>query len=109
MIDKTQLMKGMLEGCILKIIEKNTTYGYEIIEILKQRGMKEISEGSIYPILLRLEKQKIIVSEFRPSPLGPKRKYYLITDEGRKYLTQFYEQWSNANRVVSVLFEEDKK
>lgn len=106
MIDKTQLMKGLLEGCILKIIESNTTYGYEIIEMLKQSGMKDVSEGSIYPILLRLEKQKHVVSEFRPSPLGPKRKYYLITEEGRAYLTQFYEQWSNANKIVSVLFKE---
>lgn len=109
MIDKTQLMKGMLEGCILKIIEQNTTYGYEIIEILKQNGMNDVSEGSIYPILLRLEKQKNIISEFRPSPLGPKRKYYLITEEGKKYLEQFYEQWSNANKIVSMLFEEGIK
>lgn len=107
MFDKTQLMKGMLEGCILKIIDNNTTYGYEILEILREKGIKDISEGSIYPILLRLEKQKNIVSKLRPSPLGPKRKYYTITMEGKKYLEQFYEHWKSVKDMVSVFFEED--
>lgn len=107
MFDKTQLMKGILEGCILKIISRNTTYGYEILETLRKIGIDDISEGSIYPILLRLERQQNIVSEFRPSPLGPRRKYYTITKEGNTYLTQFYENWESINKVTSLLFEED--
>ena len=53
MYERTQLMKGVLEGCVLKIISENTTYGYEIIETLRHIGIEDVNEGSIYPILLR--------------------------------------------------------
>ena len=54
----TQMLKGTLEGCILKVISKNETYGYEISEALKDYGFSNISEGTIYPLLLRLEKNQ---------------------------------------------------
>lgn len=56
MNDKSQLLRGTLEGCILKIINDKETYGYEIAENLKLYGFKDISEGTIYPLLIRLEK-----------------------------------------------------
>ena len=58
--DRSQLMRGTLEGCILKIISEKTTYGYEIMISLKNKGFEDISEGTIYPLLMRLEKQGII-------------------------------------------------
>lgn len=106
MFDKTQLMRGNLEGCMLKIIEQKMTYGYEIIEDLKAIGMEDVSEGSIYPILLRLEKQHYITSEFKASPYGPKRKYYAITMEGKQYLKEFYQCWKQIYHSVHTLFEE---
>ena len=87
--DRSQLMRGTLEGCILKIISKKTTYGYEIMMSLKNKGFEDISEGTIYPLLMRLEKQGSISAELLPSPLGPKRKYYTITESGRNYLKSF--------------------
>jgi len=104
--DRSQLMRGTLEGCILKIISSNTTYGYEILLSLKQRGFRDISEGTIYPILLRLEKQGSIVSKLLPSPLGPKRKYYSITDAGRQYLHTFEEAWREISSSVNGIFSE---
>lgn len=77
--DRSQLMRGTLEGCILKIISEKTTYGYEIMVSLKNKGFEDISEGTIYPLLMRLEKQGSIKSELLPSPLGPKRKYFTVT------------------------------
>ena len=56
MYDKTQLMRGSLEGCILKIIEQHMTYGYEILMNMKEAGWIDVTEGTLYPILLRLEK-----------------------------------------------------
>ncbi len=100
MFDKSQLMRGTLEGCILKIISQKTTYGYEILEYLKSNGFDDIAEGTIYPILLRLEKQKSIKSQLLPSPLGPKRKYFSITQEGLLYLASFEACWKNV--CVSV-------
>lgn len=99
--DKSQLMKGTLEGCILKIISLRTTYGYEIMEHLKKMGFEELSEGTIYPLLLRLEKQGGICSTLLPSPLGPKRKYFTITPSGREYLKSFEECWDKLCRSVN--------
>ena len=107
--DKSQLMRGTLEGCILKIISEKTTYGYEILLSLKIRGFSDISEGTIYPLLLRLEKQGSISSKLLPSPLGPKRKYYSITEDGLKYLESFINTWLDISRSVAeiVIREED--
>ena len=101
--DKSQLMRGTLEGCILKIISEKTTYGYEILLSLKTQGFSDISEGTIYPLLLRLEKQGSIVSKLLPSPLGPKRKYYSITDDGQKYLASFITTWTQISASVAVI------
>lgn len=106
--DKAQLMHGTLEGCILKIISQQTTYGYEILEYLKQIGFQDMAEGTIYPLLLRLEKQGSIRAELRPSPLGPKRKYFSITPEGKAYLAGFEASWQQMSRAVSLLMEETK-
>lgn len=101
--DRSQLMRGTLEGCILKIISRKTTYGYEILLSLKQHGFTDISEGTIYPLLLRLEKQGSICSELLPSPLGPKRKYYTVTKSGRDYLHSFETSWEAIVKTVSVI------
>ena len=63
----TQMLKGTLEGCILGIIRKRETYGYEISEALGQYGFGKITEGTIYPILLRLEKNGMIRATYRRS------------------------------------------
>ena len=104
LFDKSQLMRGTLEGCILKIISEKTTYGYEILLSLKQHGFTDISEGTIYPLLLRLEKQGSICSELLPSPLGPKRKYYTVTALGMEYLTSFEASWQAIVGSVNVIF-----
>ena len=108
--DRSQLMRGTLEGCILRIISVQTTYGYEIMEHLKKNGFEEISEGTIYPLLLRLEKQGSITSSLLPSPLGPKRKYFTITESGKRYLESFTRCWNRVYRAVNklVLTEENK-
>jgi len=74
--NSTQILKGLLEGCILKIVSSHETYGYKICERLTVYGFQEISEGSVYPILIRLEKKKLLYSKMINSPLGPMRKYY---------------------------------
>ncbi|MBU3210298.1 PadR family transcriptional regulator [Clostridium algidicarnis] len=103
MNDKSQLMRGTIEGCILQIINIKTTYGYEIIEQLQQYGFKEIKEGTIYPLLLRLEKKNLINSEFRPSPLGPSRKYYSLTKDGILTLKEFCKNWNEISQSVNTI------
>ena len=64
MYDKSQLMRGTLEGCILKFLSEETTYGYELVERLEQNGFQDIKEGTIYPLLVRLEKRGSSVPNF---------------------------------------------
>lgn len=102
--DRSQLMRGTLEGCILKVISSKTTYGYEILEYLKGHGFSEIAEGTLYPLLLRLEKQGNVRSELLPSPLGPRRKYFSITEKGKTYLSEFERCWKEvAENVGRIL------
>ena len=103
MYDKSQLMRGTLEGCILKFLSEETTYGYELVERLEQNGFQDIKEGTIYPLLVRLEKKGIIRSEFRPSPLGPSRKYYSLTPDGFEYLQEFTENWKQIEASVNQI------
>ncbi|MFR9063846.1 MAG: PadR family transcriptional regulator [[Clostridium] scindens] len=57
MYDKSQLMRGTLEGCILKILSDQTTYGYEIVANLQDYGFEDVKEGTIYPLLVRLKRK----------------------------------------------------
>ncbi|MDF3002401.1 MAG: putative transcriptional regulator [Bacillota bacterium] len=109
MFDKSQLMRGTLEGCILKIINLEVTYGYEIMEKLKNYGFEDIQEGTIYPLLVRLEKKGLIFAEFRPSPLGPSRKYYFITKDGIETLSSFEAYWNSLSNTVKKIISLEGK
>jgi PadR family transcriptional regulator, regulatory protein PadR len=101
----TQLMKGILEGCVLGILSKEETYGYKIVEIFVKSGF-EVNEATVYPILLRLQGQGYLQIEKRPSQLGPDRKYYSLTLLGKKYLQSFESTWQmikvNVDKVLEV-------
>lgn len=107
-MEKSQLMKGILEGCILKIIDQSETYGYEIAANLQKNGFTDIKEGTLYPLLLRLEKKNLITATYKPSPLGPSRKYYTLTLEGQEYLKSFYQNWTEISVSVCNIFKEVK-
>ena len=83
---RTQMRKGLLDACILSIIQSQPVYGYELSKKLNDFQFAEVSEGTIYPILLRLLNKEFIYSEVKPSEQGPKRKYYFITEKGKEEL-----------------------
>ena len=89
------MRKVTLEGCILGILSQKETYGYDISSQLAAYGFGTIPEGTIYPLLLRLEKNGLVSAAFRPSELGPKRKYYSLTPAGEAELQPFI-QTNNA-------------
>lgn len=101
MFDKSQLLKGTLEGCILQIVSAETTYGYEIVVRLAEAGFEGVREGTVYPLLMRLEKKGLLFAEFRPSPLGPSRKYFSLTPEGEQTLKEFYDAWAEISAAVA--------
>lgn len=97
-----QMMKGLLDGAILGLIAHGETYGYEILEKLNAYDFPEISDGSIYPVLLRLNRQGYVITEKRKSDSGgPQRKYYTISETGRKALAEFDEKWRILNRGMN--------
>ena len=81
MFDQAQLRKGTLEGCILKIIDREPTYGYAIATTLRDCGFADLTEGTLYPLLLRLERKGLIAAEYRAGSGGPSRKYYRLTPD----------------------------
>ncbi|MGG7176868.1 PadR family transcriptional regulator [Clostridium paraputrificum] len=104
MATSSQLLKGLMDGVILKVISKEETYGYEIYEKLQSLGFEDFAEGSLYPLLLRLEKKKLIKGTKRPSEFGPDRKYYSLTSEGLNEMNSFKDVWDKINTAVVSLW-----
>lgn len=90
--------------CLLSIIDEEASYGYEMVSKLRERGLDLASEGSIYPLLSRLQKQGVIQGYLVQSSEGPARKYYRMSDRGRDLLQQWRADWSEfRNSVDAVL------
>lgn len=104
----TELLKGVLEGCILEIINREPTYGYEITKQLNTLGFSDVVEGTVYTILLRLEKEKLIEFERIPSNMGPSRKFYRLNEAGAAELKNFWNKWDFIVSKVNQLKEENK-
>ncbi len=102
-MEDTQLMKGILEGCVLAVISSGETYGYEILQSLSTYGFQNLGEGTMYPVLTRLEKKEYISCRRAKSPLGPIRKYYSITEEGEEYLRNFKENYERITKCANEI------
>ncbi len=102
----TEMLKGVLEGCVLEILSRREAYGYEITRQLNERGFVEVVEGTVYTILLRLEKNRLVTIEKRPSELGPPRKFYSLTPAGQQELRRFWEKWDFVAARLRELREE---
>ena len=108
MVIPSQMLKGTLEGCILAVIGRKETYGYEISQQLEYYGFGKIAEGTIYPLLLRLEKNGLAEAAYRQSEVGPKRKYYRLTAAGERELASFVQNYRALSRAVDNLLQETK-
>ncbi|WP_047980227.1 PadR family transcriptional regulator [Ornithinibacillus contaminans] len=89
----TEMLKGVLEGCVLEIISRGETYGYEITQHLRELGFTDVVEGTVYTITMRLEKNKLVEIEKKRSTVGPPRKFYTLNEEGQKQLEMFWSKW----------------
>jgi PadR family transcriptional regulator PadR len=100
----TQMLKGILEGCLLAIIKEGEVYGYELAEKLGGYGFDSLSEGTIYPLLIRMQKEKLVITTLKKSTAGPRRKYYSLSEKGESELEVFIDRWSklssNVNKIV---------
>ena len=104
----TEMLKGVLEGCVLEIISRGQTYGYEITRRLNALGFTEVVDGTVYTILIRLEKNKLVDVVKKPSEKGPPRNFFTLNDTGRKYLEQFWHKWEYVSSKINDLKEENE-
>jgi PadR family transcriptional regulator, regulatory protein PadR len=91
--------------CLLSLIEEESTYGYEMVNTLRERGLDLVSEGSIYPLLSRLQKQGIIEGYLVQSPAGPARKYYRMSKDGRETLDLWRQEWRDFATAVDAVLD----
>lgn len=103
---KTQLLKGVLEGCVLKVISEKEIYGYELVQALQAKGFTTVVGGTIYPLLQKLEKNNLIAGTVKPSSDGPDRKYFKLTAAGVTALMDFENEWGTLVKTVANLWEE---
>lgn len=101
----TELLKGVLEGCVLDIISREETYGYEITRKLNALGFSDVVDGTVYTILVRLEKNKLVDIEKKPSDMGPPRKFFKLNEAGRNELNNFWERWTFVSTKMNELKE----
>ena len=101
----TEMLKGVLEGSILEIISHEEIYGYEITRRLNALGFSDVVDGTVYTILVRLEKNKLVDIEKKPSDLGPPRKFFALNDAGREELRKFWEKWEFLSSRMDELKE----
>ena len=103
--DLTEMLKGVLEGCVLEIISRKKTYGYEITRRLNALGFTDVVDGTVYTILVRLEKNKLVEIEKSPSEMGPPRKFFTLNEAGRKELQRFWDKWEFVSSRIDELKE----
>lgn len=98
------MRKGMLEFCTLLIIEKDKAYASKIITQLKLADLL-IVEGTLYPLLSRLKSQGLLEYSWEESKSGPPRKYYELTDEGKKTLENLKKIWKELIQSINSLIK----
>jgi PadR family transcriptional regulator, regulatory protein PadR len=99
-----QFKKGVLELLVLVLLNKQDRYGYELVQ--KISDQIEISEGSVYPLLRRLAAEEYFTTYLQESSEGPSRKYYKLTEKGRKYLHELIAEWNEFSNGVNQLIKE---
>lgn len=102
-----QFKKGVLELCVLSMLERQVCYGYELVnEISKSIS---ISEGTIYPLLRRLKSEELVTTYLQESQEGPPRKYYKLTESGRKKEEELKKEWFTFVKNVNNFLKGSEK
>jgi PadR family transcriptional regulator PadR len=112
MAEKTsdrELKRGTLEMVLLKLLSERQMYGYELVSTLEERGGEEfqIKEGTLYPVLYRLENAGFIESRWETLERGVPRKYYRLTDQGKYQLAHLVKEWQDFFTVINRILESE--
>ncbi|MES2240040.1 MAG: PadR family transcriptional regulator [Bacteroidota bacterium] len=99
---KAQMRKGVLEFCILSVLQQKDAYTSEILETLKNAKLLVV-EGTIYPLLTRLKNDGLLTYRWEESTSGPPRKYYGLTETGQIFLTELNGTWTELSNAVNLI------
>ena len=100
---RTRLLRGGLDLCLLAVLSDGPAYGYEMTKRLRARGLSVVGEGSIYPLLGRLEREGLVETYRAASEGGPPRKYYRPSSEGLRALTAGVAEWRAARNAIDAV------
>ena len=107
---RTQMFKGVAELALLSVVDEDTEYGLKILEVLREKAGLDIAEGTLYPLLYRLEKQGSIRSEWHLlDEASHPRKYYAITLQGKAELRAYVEDWQSMTAGFNRFLNRGKK
>jgi PadR family transcriptional regulator PadR len=105
---KAQMRKGILEFCILSILDKKEAYPSEILDTLKEAKLIVV-EGTLYPLLTRLKNSELLTYRWEESRSGPPRKYYTLTKMGKTFLEELDGTWNELNSAVNQITQNTSK
>ena len=101
----TQLRKGLLELCIVRLLSQGEMYGYDLVKRLSRVRGVVVTEGTVYPLLSRLRRAGLVATRLEESSSGPARKYYALTERGRQAASLMQSYWKDLVKEVAVLLE----
>jgi PadR family transcriptional regulator PadR len=102
---ESQLRRGVVELAVLACIGRAETYGYRVVEQLRQLAGLEFTESTVYPVLTRLARDRLLAVRTEPSPAGPPRRYYRLTALGQRRLHELNQRWHNLTHSLSQLLD----
>lgn len=106
----SELLKGTLSLLILSLLSRKPMYGYEIVKTVREStdGLLQWKEGSLYPNLHKLARDKLIQGEWAGEPGSRRRRYYALTDAGRAALSEKTESWALLSRAVNQVLNKEE-
>jgi PadR family transcriptional regulator PadR len=104
-MDTTQVLKGVLDTAVLALLARGNTYGYDLVRHLREVGLEEVGDASVYGTLHRLFSGGYLTSEIVPSEEGPARKYYGLNQLGRDLLARSAKTWNHLSGVMDHLLK----
>ncbi|MBY8875774.1 PadR family transcriptional regulator [Micromonospora sp. PLK6-60] len=99
---QAQLLRGCLDMCLLALLAVEPAHGYELVRRLDSAGFGTVSYGTVYPLITRLHRSGLVANALHPSPSGPPRKVYRLTDAGQARLHAWRDQWTQFADVVNA-------
>jgi len=104
-VDTTQLLKGVLDLAVLAVVGERDGYGYDVVRRLREAGLDDVGDASVYGTLRRLFQAGALTSYVVPSEEGPHRKYYGLNESGRNLLQSNTKTWTSFATTMDSLLE----